>query len=260
MQGKTAEPHAARPGRHGLRRVAVLVVVHLAMGVVLTLVVAYGLCAVGASGWFTRLAGTTPVPMARGPVLKADGKVWDGLQWSWGDQTSHGVRRCFAQLTAPLGNVTIEPEGESVAVPPSWAICRDPSVAPAAVHNPRGQFWFDSAFGWPWLCLHQRMENSSTSRNRRGYTAHTDSLQVTIPFLKSRFNHDGQWPTHVLWPGMLGNVCAWALIAAVPWGVVALSRRARLRRRVKAGRCAACNYDRSTLPKSAACPECGAKP
>lgn len=67
-------------------------------------------------------------------------------------------------------------------------------------------------------------------------------------------------PTHILWPGLLGDVA----VAAVPMFVALQAWPAYIgllvRRRRRAGLCEMCGYSRSGLAEANACPECGAVP
>ncbi|MBN8598705.1 MAG: hypothetical protein J0L78_13625 [Planctomycetes bacterium] len=66
------------------------------------------------------------------------------------------------------------------------------------------------------------------------------------------FYHNHQWPTYIIWRGMILNVLFFAAVFSCPWWIRELVRW----RRARNGRCVHCGYSIAGL-SSEKCPECG---
>lgn len=146
---------------------------------------------------------------------------------------------------------------------PGWSIVSHQPTPPLVVVTQEDRFpslneW---AFGWPMRSMSYRKESFvETSEKVQGNSGKTDvefelnfddsvHAEVIPPWL---FDHDNQWPAHIIWRGMIVNVLFFAAVLGSPWWIRAI----RQWWRAGTGRCVRCGYSFARL-KSEKCPECG---
>lgn len=257
------------PHSRWMRPRLVPIIVHLSAGVLLSILVVLSLCA------FRPMRRITFAPsnVLVGPQWSLPGSEWHGQRYHWMTSSWLGTTRC-GSWASPDSAEDAERNGvpfppiEYVAagnddVPPAWAQCHDLLTPPdrpfsSVSHDATLLFQTDDvAFGWPLRCLHARASRLLTVSGRElSSVAH--GVLLDVPFLKTNFNHDGLWPTHVLWMGLLGNVLFWSIVSMLPRLAWRRYKKVVANHRKEKGLCTACGYDRSATSNGSACPECGA--
>jgi hypothetical protein len=113
----------------------------------------------------------------------------------------------------------------------------------------REYFSISEGWGWPARCM---MQHGYLWQNNGWMADAADS------FTWQRGLKTYQFPTRILWWGMLLNTLIWSAAAFVVWRLVRAARR-RLRARAwrRRGLCRGCGYDLRGLGPGGVCPECG---
>lgn len=153
---------------------------------------------------------------------------------------------------------------------PPWSIVTRISTPPQAVLPREGisSSICEFAYGWPARCLSYRIEFIEELRMARPASVAGDVWGQSFRFISGgpTFSnaihadllgegwvaHDGNWPSQIIWRGMILNVLFFTAVFGSPWWIRALVRW----RRARNGRCVRCGYSIAEL-NSEKCPECG---
>ncbi len=131
----------------------------------------------------------------------------------------------------PAGRVVIISDheiGEQLGLTASYF----PDAAVRTVEQQPWMYTYQHARGWPLPALGSTWDQQGVAIIGSGDDA------IRIPLLP-------------IWPGLAANTAIFASLWAIPTLTIPAIRR---HRRARAGRCHACGYDITTLPR---CPECG---
>lgn len=191
--------------------------------------------------------------------------------WAWSCSDGLGCSELLAQVVneSMARSYEIVPPPETglkqpvLSTPPYWSIVSRQPTPPHVVVTQEERFpsLQEEAYGWPARSLSYRKE----AFEERVFRAPGGSGKTEVEFEMSfdgaasaevipswLFYHSNQWPTHIIWRGMIVNVLFFAAVLGSPWWIRALRRWWRAR----TGRCVRCGYSIAGL-KSGKCPECG---
>lgn len=105
-------------------------------------------------------------------------------------------------------------------------------------------------YGWPWLALSRRRQWTQVMRSFQNEPMAWWEEGFETPHWVKPI-HDSGIPVNPLWSGLVGNMCVYAAVAG---GLAAGLKELRHRRRRSRGLCVACAYPVRGL---VVCPECG---
>jgi predicted RNA-binding Zn-ribbon protein involved in translation (DUF1610 family) len=170
---------------------------------------------------------------------------------SWGESTYH-----VSRSTSPNTSLTLDVD--------------HPQLPQAFLENLEPAYWLREVriAGWPFRCVWGAAEDPLPAAWKTSSRRYVRCSPVVWPrhygervITSSSRGIDGRLPIGVLWSRFIPNVLIHAAIIFGVWRTLVMcSRHMRQRRHAMNNRCHKCGYDRSGLPNSAICPECGNAP
>lgn len=182
--------------------------------------------------------------LSPGPDLEREGLiVRDDFRLHWIERRSFGQRFLEFEIDDFQYPIRRGWSDLPLAAPPGWA-----PVLQLGVFEGKEEWKCIGegtirAYGLPSTCLRTVSIISNQGNSRKV------GLRIDSPRMGWRW-----FPTWVYWPGMIGNLLVWNVVALALFGgfdvLVGL-------RRIQRGRCVRCGYDIGV--GGAMCPECGAE-
>lgn len=182
-----------------------------------------------------------------------------------------GVTRMYSRCTRLPPSHSPNSEGIRIgfsptyrtATAPSWSFMVERESMPAFPPEGSDGVVEEVVFGFPFRSLQFRVfyTQDQATVNRPPSTIEPVLLNSTaiqanlIPAWA--WQHDGNWPSRILWTGFWLNVLVWAFAFAVPiwlYHGALMFRRLQLQR---SGRCPKCGYCQQGVGSDKPCPECG---
>jgi hypothetical protein len=230
---------------HRMRRAIKTLFACLAIALVASLAVAWGLACVRLDGdvddtWFES--------HEEAPYWSLERRVQPGFErLVW---TAYDGRFSNAPGTN-LESVLLLPERIYTA-PPSWSSV-DWHARPHAAEA--RFFWLkiEAATGWPMMAMHGAMEVDFSSHPHSVRAVGSIPIDRHYPQLED-FYGARLIPLRPIWPGLLANTVFYGVILWALWFTPGAVRRGLRRRR---GACVRCGYDRRGI-SGGRCAECGA--
>lgn len=229
------------------RRRLVFVVAALCLGVLSTVVVAFG-CA-----WRERDVSVDAREATRYPDPPDCGMKVKRLDSAMGFDILVQTGMIVESVASPNSG-----PGDVERIVPEWA---RPALVPWGWHGgwQIGQWSYRrvSARGWPMAAMSSTMKARAATHSGFGSWAVVDGIALDAPTPPGVFSATTPraLPTHPIVAGFVVD----SAVYAVPWMAIFLAlgaaHRAFLRRR---NRCVACGYDRRATAPGDPCPECGA--
>lgn len=191
--------------------------------------------------------------------------------WVWGVSDRFGQSELLGQIVnermAKAYDIPQPPDIAAKRTPrgpaPSWSIVSRMPTPPHVVVTQEERFpsFEEQAYGWPARSLSYRKESfeerlvrvpGATGKVEAEFEMTFDGAFYAEVIPPRLFYHSNQWPTDIIWRGMILNVLFFAAVFSCPWWMGSLVRW----RRARAGRCVRCGYSIAGL-SSEKCPECG---